>query len=278
MGNTCCGGDRRGGEGGVNRLSRQLEQRKANYAATGIVPLRDARLEALPPFVAELGERVKTLDVTNNRLTELPGSIEANAALVRLVVARNLLASLPLELYGLAGLKVLNLEGNRLASLPPGISGLQRLDTLNVSSNVLRSLPEELGQLGALKILHCAANRLEALPAALGSCASLEELHAGDNFLSDIPPELGALSRLKLAVLDGNRIEGVPPAVLQRCVALQTLSLHGNPITPAALEATEGFADFEERRRTKFDKQLAHGVLLGKAGLDEGVDRATTRQ
>lgn len=279
MGNTCCGGFRRGsGEGGgVNRVSRQLEQRVANYAATGIVPLRDARLEALPAFVAELGERVKTLDVTNNRLAALPASLEANAALVRLVAARNLLTSLPLELYSLSSLKVLNLDNNRLAALPPGISGLQRLDTLSVSGNVLRELPEELGQLGGLKTLHAAGNRLEALPGSLGACSALEELNAADNFLTDIPPAFAGLARLKLAVLDGNRIEGVPPGVLQRCAALQTLSLHGNPITPATLEATEGYADFEARRRTKFDKQLAHGVLLGAKGLDEGVDRPTTR-
>ena len=39
------------------------------------------------------------------------------------------------------------------------------------------------------------------------------------------------------------------------------------------LEATEGYASMEARRRSKFDKQIANGVLLGSGGLDEGIDR-----
>lgn len=69
----------------------------------------------------------------------------------------------------------------------------------------------------------------------------------------------------------------MPAEVLRDCGALATLSLHDNPITPAVLEATEGYAAFEARRRGKVDKSLATGVLLGHTGLDEGVDRPLAR-
>ena len=98
-------------------------------------------------------------------------------------------------------------------------------------------------------------------------------MRAGKLCLQDIPASLGRLQRLKLLQLDGNRIAAVPPAVLRDCAALATLSLHGNPITPAALEATEGHAAFEARRQGKYTKTLATGVLLGSNGMDEGVDR-----
>lgn len=39
------------------------------------------------------------------------------------------------------------------------------------------------------------------------------------------------------------------------------------------MEATEGYAELDKRRRSKFDKQIANKVLLGSGGLDEGVDR-----
>ena len=39
------------------------------------------------------------------------------------------------------------------------------------------------------------------------------------------------------------------------------------------MEATEGYDQLERRRRSKFDKQIANGVLLGSSGLDEGIDR-----
>lgn len=93
----------------------------------------------------------------------------------------------------------------------------------------------------------------------------------------ELPASLGRLQRLKLLQLDGNAIGAVPTEVLRDCSALATLSLHDNPITPAVLEATEGFAAFEARRRGKVTKSLATGVLLGHNGLDEAVDRPLAR-
>ena len=43
--------------------------------------------------------------------------------------------------------------------------------------------------------------------------------------------------------------------------------------TAQELEKTEGYATMEARRRSKFDKQIANGVLLPSSGLDEGIDR-----
>mmetsp|Transcript_112 Transcript_112/g.386 ORF Transcript_112/g.386 Transcript_112/m.386 type:complete len:287 (+) Transcript_112:196-1056(+) len=286
MGNSlcCCCSDGATGLGrppsaqGHNSISRQLDQRLANYRATGIVPLRDAKLQALPAFVEQLGDKVKTLDVTNNFLSELPASIESNYNLTRLVVAKNGLVSLPIQLGLLSNLKLLTLDDNKLVSLPREICGLERLESLSVNGNELVEVPNEIGQLRHLKTLSLSRNRLTVLPAELGRCSALEDIAASNNHLKEIPTELGGLDRLKTADFDSNRIEAVPSSVLIHCLSLQTLSLHNNPITPAALQGTEGFEEFESRRRTKFDKMLAAGVLLGPRGLDEGVDRNATRQ
>jgi len=45
--------------------------------------------------------------------------------------------------------------------------------------------------------------------------------------------------------------------------------LHGHA------QANPGFLAFEERRKGKYDKAIAGGVLMGAKHLDEGVDRAT---
>lgn len=39
------------------------------------------------------------------------------------------------------------------------------------------------------------------------------------------------------------------------------------------LMSTPGFAAFEERRKSKFDKVVGAGVLLGTGGFEEGFDR-----
>jgi Leucine rich repeat len=92
-------------------------------------------------------------------------------------------------------------------------------------------------------------------------------------WLQDIPEEFGQLKRLKTLSVSQNRIRTVPPAVLRNCSALQTLLLHGNPITAEELKGTEGFWEFERRRVMKYDKAISGGVMLGSQGLDEGVDR-----
>ena len=58
-------------------------------------------------------------------------------------------------------------------------------------------------------------------------------------------------------------------------MALQTLSLHGNPVNPDQIQATDGFALFEERRQKKYSKGIAGGVMMGQRGMDEGIDRKT---
>jgi len=44
------------------------------------------------------------------------------------------------------------------------------------------------------------------------------------------------------------------------------------------VQANPGFLDFEERRKGKYDKAIAGGVLMGAKQLDEGVDRQKMHQ
>jgi hypothetical protein len=38
------------------------------------------------------------------------------------------------------------------------------------------------------------------------------------------------------------------------------------------LQNTEGYEQFEKRRRAKFSKAVDGGALLGRKGMDEGID------
>ena len=261
-------------------------------------PLR--LLQDLPSSVFELREAVKTLDVTNNRLATLPPALAALTNLQRLVrplgafvaprrtactlmlaalqvLTQNALTALPPAICGLTGLKLLMLDGNALRSLPDELGALVRLEKLSVAGNALTALPDALGSLKSLKTLCVARNQLQALPAALSTCAALEELDAAGNALQALPPQLGALPRLALLQLDDNALRGVPSELLRGCVALTTLSLHGNPVTLDALEATDGWAEFDTRQRAKQSKRVAGGVLIGARGLDDGLDHSTTK-
>jgi hypothetical protein len=86
------------------------------------------------------------------------------------------------------------------------------------------------------------------VPPACLTC--LQELDVSSNRLSSLPASLGSLSKLKVLQADANSIAAVPGELLQGCSALHTLSLHSNPITPAQLESTPGYQEYDARRRS----------------------------
>ena len=49
----------------------------------------------------------------------------------------------------------------------------------------------------------------------------------------------------------------VPAVVLKGCVKLASFALHDNPISAAQLRNLEGFAEYDARRRRKYNKQVS---------------------
>ena len=100
------------------------------------------------------------------------------------------------------------------------------------------------------------------------------ELDASNNSLKALPPSLTTLTRLQTLTLDTNHITTLPPGLLTGCSSLATLGVHANPITVQQLRETEGFAVYEERRRSRTSKQIEGRVMGpdGGRGFSEGAD------
>jgi len=80
------------------------------------------------------------LDLKENHLAEIPGSIAALVALTHLDVSVNRLAAVPDELGALAALEWLSLARNRLPALPAALQRLCALRYIDVHVNHLPSL------------------------------------------------------------------------------------------------------------------------------------------
>lgn len=254
--------------------------------------------------------KARVLDASGNQLKELPDWLRGAVDLKRLVLSRNQLTHLPPWIQELKHLKVLELSNNRLNSLPD-LSAAIKVEQLLLASNFIADLSNSIGNMKSLRKLDlagrhtfgyvetlssvshrlcsydttgfedmrsqrsflCASvdNKLTSLPAALGNCASLEELNARSNKLTSIPRELAALQQLQLLNLQGNQLRTFPSEILRECTSLHTLQLQDNPITPDGLTNTPGYAQFEERRRAKYNKVLSARVIDTK--FDEPVSR-----
>ncbi|KAH0464351.1 hypothetical protein IEQ34_007137 [Dendrobium chrysotoxum] len=205
--------------------------RIARWNATGIVALRDSNLKVLPDEVLEVNNNVRTIDLTNNKVSVLPPDISRLVQLQRLILANNVLQSLPNTVASLRSLKILTLDGNKISILPDELGSLSKLEQLSVSCNLLTCLPDTIGKLHNLSLLNVSSNKLKSLPPSIGSCIALEELQANDNNIEELPESLCNLSHLKSLLLNNNRVNQLPPKLFSDCKSLQNIALHCNPIT-----------------------------------------------
>lgn len=261
----------------VRKLNLEKSTEKTTlerWKATGVISLSERGLETVPEDVLAIGLSARVLDLGNNNLQEVPLEIGNLTNLRKLRLSANNLSDNGLKWEGLVSLKILTtlaLNYNRLTHVPPGIGMLTCLKQLDLSHNNLVHLPEEIGHLRQLEILRMNNNRLRTLPSTVGDCHSLLEADFSSNLLGELPNTLGNLTNIKVLQLANNGLKSFPPEVLKGCSQLFTLHLHGNEITIDGLREVEGWAEFDERRRSKNNKQLEFGVM-SSSGFDEGAD------
>ncbi|TMW61520.1 hypothetical protein Poli38472_012711 [Pythium oligandrum] len=125
---------------------------------------------------------LRFLDVSHNRLTVVPKSIERCVALIQCRLSNNRLHVLSDELCELG----------------------TALEELYLESNSLTTLPENIGNLSTLRILDLNQNRLTAIPDTLGNLQELTDMRLAHNQITRIPEECGAMGKLERIILDGN--------------------------------------------------------------------------
>jgi Leucine-rich repeat (LRR) protein len=272
MGN-CLACNRRQADGLVVE-SRSFSRRLDPWDKTGMVAFRNSDLREFPKQVEVVAKKVRVLDATGNKITVIPHYIELMVICNRVNLSKNRITEVPRGISALSNLRVLLLDNNRIRTLPRAVFDLPKLERLNLAHNYIMELPRSIRKLKALKYLDVCNNKLVSLPRELGELQNLEELHASNNALARLPVDLAKLERLRLIIAENNMIDNVPSEVMLYCENLQTIALHGNPITLDKLQEAKGYSEFEARRKAKWDKSLAAGVLLGASRFDEGFDRA----
>ncbi|XP_058110377.1 LRR repeats and ubiquitin-like domain-containing protein At2g30105 isoform X4 [Magnolia sinica] len=228
----------------------------------------------VPEEIWACGE-VRVLDISNNSIQEIPAKIGSLRSIHKLLLNANDISDESIKWEGITSLKsltVLSLSQNHLATLPPAIGALTSLQQLHISNNKLTSLPAEIGLLSQLQILKASNNRISSVPSSLGNCYSLIEVDFSSNLLVELPETFGNLRNLKVLHLSNNGLKLLPPSLFKMCSKLSTLDLHNTEITMDILRQIEGWEEFDERRRSKHQKQLDFRVGHS-AGFDEGADK-----
>ena len=169
---------------------------------------------------------VASLDLSRNRLAELPEEVCALQQLRRLILDANSLVSLPEFQPGqLPALEVLSASNNRLSVLPPSVTVLTRLQTLNVADNLLKTLPA-LSGMAQLAQLNARGNRLRGLHAPLSP--ALRHLDLSRNSIEQIAYDaVKVLDSIQTLDLSHNHLQRMPLCLGSR-TALVDLRLGNN--------------------------------------------------
>ncbi|XP_037955141.1 protein flightless-1 [Teleopsis dalmanni] len=219
--------------------------------------LRHNRVKSsgIPPELFRLDE-LTTLDLSHNKLKEIPEGLERASSLLVLNLSHNTIETIPAQLFiHLRDLLFLDLSHNRLETLPPQtrrlinlqtllladnplelfqlrqLPSLQSLEVLNMrnTQRTLLNFPTTLDSLSNLAELDLSQNALPKVPDCVYNVPNLRRLNMSDNAITELSSSVEFWQRLEVLNLSRNNLTSLPSA-LCKLVQLRRLFINDNKI------------------------------------------------
>ncbi|KAI4890465.1 hypothetical protein NFI96_004429 [Prochilodus magdalenae] len=192
-------------------------------------------------------EKLEMLDISQNKLTELPDNVfEPLSSLRNLDLSSNQITHISQDSF--AGLKLLErlyLYNNAIKSIhPAAFDGLEQLLELKLQGNQLTTMPAL--KMPHLVLLDLRFNKIPSPGPSDLQTPKLESLKLAGLGLITLNEELlGGLKNLHELDISNNQLKAFPP-VLREARELVTLSLAGNPMGPLKWEDIEDLTELQE--------------------------------
>lgn len=181
-----------------------------------------------------LPKNIRHIDVSYNKLTEIPEWLNSCQQLRTLYANNNNISNLPDNLFQNENgmLYTIQLACNRLVRLPPMTKKILPLQELYINGNQLEELPEFFfTACENLILLNVSSNKLNFLPIVDGNRSQLERLYATNNCLTDrVLDALINLTSLRILHLAYNRLTALPESCVGNWPELEELNISGNKL------------------------------------------------
>lgn len=208
-------------------MGNSIKPHLENAEKTGVCQLVDMSVKEWPPELRKLSKNLRTLDLSKNRLTTIPGEIGLFTMLKSLTLTNNRLFAISEEIGKLKKLETLILDHNEIVVLPKAINSLNALRTVSLMGNHIKEFPTVFCGLKHLDILNISHNRLTKLPDQVQEL-EVVELNLNQNQMNSIPSSLSKCPRLKVLRVEEN------------CLGLDSFSIDLMEHSKIALFAIEG--------------------------------------
>jgi hypothetical protein len=122
------------------------------------------------------GTPVLALDLSKDKLTDIPEEIREFKSLEKLILNKNKLDSLPVWLKELKHLNYIQADKNLFETFPPVLLEMDSLRVIKLGDNMIDAIPIDIDQLDHLEWLGLWSNVIRDFPASLGDLISLKVL------------------------------------------------------------------------------------------------------
>ena len=217
-------------------------------------------------------KNVKIVNLSGNRLTEIPKNIFTLVNLEILNISNNNVESISDEISKLSCLKILDLSNNHIVKLSNKFSALENLHSLFLHNNHISHI--KIGILGSLKNLEIITlhnNFLDTIPQDFfENVSTVKHLTASKNFfhylkrtcyemwgnketkanlsfsdILDLPYEIYLLRELKELDLSNNKLKSLPPHICY-LTKLEMLDLRNNSLSELPPQISFIFPNLKE--------------------------------
>ena len=181
-------------------------------------------LTEFPREIFELADSLEILNLSGNRLSELPADLARLKKLRILFCSENDFRHVPAVLGECAALEMIGFKANQIETVDEAALPVA-LRWLILTDNRLRMLPGSIGRCPRLQKLMLAGNQLEHLPDEMAACVYLELIRLSANRFQTFPEWLFELPRLAWLALAGNPWSEKPDGAILPEIAWEDLLL-----------------------------------------------------
>eukprot|EP00105_Crassostrea_gigas_P045169 XP_019929317.1 PREDICTED: uncharacterized protein LOC105344416 isoform X2 [Crassostrea gigas] len=172
---------------------------------------------------------IQNLVLTKNNLTSLPDALFSSLKQLKIVdLSENILESIPGTIGQCGQMEILRIQDNNLADLPMELAQCANLQVLNISRNLMNELPVVVPLCTSLEQLYMNDMFMTELPEEIGFLDNLETLYANGNCFTTLPENFSLLWRLTDLSLRGVIwFVSSPSYIMSRDRFTELLEVHG---------------------------------------------------